>query len=72
MFASVKGYYDGKKIVMEEDVELEPGQEVIVTIINAQHRFQKVDLSRYAGRGEKLFETDAQEYVKELRNHDRI
>lgn len=38
MFASVEGYYDGKKIVMEEDVELEPGQEVIVTIINAQRR----------------------------------
>ena len=67
MFASVKGYYDGKKIVMEEDVELEPGQEVIVTIINAQHRFQKVDLSRYTGRGEKLFEIDAQEYIKERR-----
>ncbi len=73
MLAAVKGYYDGTQIVMDEDVNLKVGQEVIVTILDIQKKEKKkVDLKQYVGRGEKMFPTDAQEYIKELRTDDRI
>lgn len=33
---------------------------------------KNVDLSQYMGRGKKLFLTDAGEYIKDLRNNDRV
>jgi len=73
MLAAVKGYYDGTQIVMDENVNLKVGQEVIVTILDVQKKAKKkVDLKQYVGRGEKMFHTDAQEYVQELRADDRI
>ena len=73
MLAAVKGYYDGTQIVMDENVNLKVGQEVIVTILDMQKKAKKkVDLKQYVGRGGKMFPTDAQEYIKELRSDDRI
>ena len=73
MLIAVRGYYDGKKIVMDEDIKIAPGQRVIVTILDAEKSPQKkVDLSKYMGRGKKMLSGDAQEYVKELRDDDRI
>ena len=69
MLAAVKGYYDGNQIVIDEDVDLSIGQEVIVTILEKQKQAnKKVDLKKYMGRGEKMFLTDAQDYVRELRD----
>lgn len=31
-----------------------------------------IDLRKYAGRGEKMLDIDAQEYVNQLRSNDRI
>ena len=71
MLAAVKGYYNGKQIVMNEDVKLAAGQEVIVTILEMQNKAKKtVDLKKYMGRGEKMFQTDAQDYIKELRDRE--
>lgn len=73
MLAAVKSYYDGKQIVMEEDIDMVIGQEVIVTVLDIPNKAKKkVDLKKYMGRGEKMFHTDAQEYVKELRSDDRL
>ena len=72
MLAAVKGYYNGKQIVMNEDVKLAVGQEVIVTILEMQNKAKKIDLKKYMGRGEKMFQTDAQEYIRELRDSDRV
>ena len=73
MLAAVKGYYNGKQIVMNEDVKLATGQEVIVTILEMQNKEKKtIDLKKYMGRGEKMFQTDAQDYIKELRDGDRV
>ena len=73
MLAVVKGYYNGKQIVMNEDVKLAAGQEVIVTILEMQNKAKKkIDLKKYMGRGEKMFQTDAQDYIKELRDSDRV
>lgn len=73
MLAAVKGYYNGNQIVMDEDIKLVAGQEVIVTILDMQKQTKKnVELKKYMGRGEKMFYSDAQEYIKELRDGDRI
>lgn len=73
MLAAVKGYYDGTRIVMDEDIDLMEGQEVIVTILDMKKKAKKkVNLKQYMGRGEKMFHADAQEYVQELREDDRI
>lgn len=73
MLTAVKGYYNGNQIIIDEDVQMAIGQEVIITILDRRRDSQKkIDLSQYMGRGEKMFHTDAQEYVEELRNNDRI
>ena len=41
MLAAVKGYYDGNQIVIDEDVDLSVGQEVIVTILEKQKQANK-------------------------------
>ncbi len=73
MLAAVKGYYNGSHIVINEDISLNAGQEVIVTILDSQSTPEKkIDLKKYMGRGEKMFHTDAQDYVREMRDSDRI
>ncbi len=73
MLTAVKGYYNGSQIVMDEDIKLATGQEVIVTVLEMQRQpKKKIDLKKYRGRGEKMFHSDAQEYIKELRNEDRV
>lgn len=73
MLAAVKGYYNGSHIVFNEDISLSAGQEVIVTILDSQSVPEnKIDLKKYMGRGEKMFHTDAQEYIREMRDSDRI
>lgn len=45
MLSAVKGYYNGEQIVMNEDVKLVAGQEVIVTILEMQNKAKKkIDL----------------------------
>jgi hypothetical protein len=73
MLATVTGYYDGKQIIMDEQMQLAVGQEVMITILDHKKSTQKnIDLSKYVGRGEKMFQKDAADYIKELRNSDRI
>lgn len=73
---AVKGIIQGNTVVIEdEDIKKYEGKDVIVTILDypykKQHKENKVDLRKYMGRGEKMFQSDAQEYVKELRDDER-
>lgn len=74
MLSAVKGHYNGDRIVLDENVGLLEGQELIITILDYSKNVEKksIDLSKYMGRGEKMLSSDAQEYVKELRSNDRI
>lgn len=73
MLAAVKGYYNGSHIVINEDIGLSAGQEVIVTILDTQSvPEKKIDLKKYMGRGGKMFHSDAQDYIREMRDSDRI
>ena len=71
MYMSVNGHYDGTHIVIDEEVPIKIGQKVIVTILEPLKRKESeeyVDLKKYMGRGEKMFQTDAGDYIKELRD----
>ena len=74
MLSTVKGYYDGSKIVIDEDISMTAGQEVFVTILDPENKKgQKYDLHKYMGRGRKMFpDSDPAEYVRELRENDRL
>lgn len=73
MLATVKGYYNGNHIVISENVNLNIGQEVMITILDTKSMpKKKVDLKKYMGKGEKMFQTDAQDYIKEMRSDERI
>ena len=41
MLAAVKGYYNGSHIVINEDISLSIGQEVIVTILDSRNSSDK-------------------------------
>lgn len=41
ILAAVKGYYECKHIVMEENIEMVVGQEVIITVFNMSTQTQK-------------------------------
>ena len=83
MLAAVKGYYDGKQIVISEDdrENLNAGDEVIITILD------KITSERVETRTEKrrrIIDSDAfvistgrtveeiDEYIKEMRDNDRV
>ena len=74
MLAAIGGYYNGSQIVLDEQVELARGQRLIITILEQPKPAVTAagSLRRYMGRGEKLFDGDAAEYVKELRDDDRL
>ncbi|WP_044975025.1 hypothetical protein [Ruminococcus sp. HUN007] len=73
MYAAVSGYYDGNHIVMNEAMDLSVGQEVIITILDTKKsRKKNIDLNKYAGRGRKMFDGNADEFIKELRDSDRL
>ena len=74
MLTTVKGHFNGVQIVPDESLDLFKGQEVIITVLNPAENTKntKVDLKKYMGRGKKMFEGDAQDYVKELRCNDRL
>ncbi len=75
MLSTAKGHFNGSHIVMDEEMGLTAGQQVLITvldIVKPQAKGKDIDLSRYMGRGEKMFTTDAGEYIKELRSNDRL
>ena len=73
MLTAINGYYNGSYIVMSENVALQKGQKVIITVdVSEAPTKKKVDLSSFMGRGRKMFTEDAAEFVKELRENDRV
>ena len=70
---AIEGYYDGSRVVLTGNFALQKGQKVIVTAETLDAPIKKpIDLSVFMGRGKKMFERDAAEYVKELRENDRL
>lgn len=83
MLAAVKGYYDGKQIVMDEAdrKNLNIGDEVIITILDrvseqkvktrAEKRQQLIDSNAFViSSGRSVEEID--QYIREMRDNDRF
>ena len=71
MLAAVKGYYDGTQIVMDENMNLEAGQEVIVTVLDMQKKARKeIDWDSFVIPSERGQDVDG--YMKEMRENDRL
>ena len=83
MLAAVKGYYDGKQIVMDEAdrKNLNIGDEVIITILDrvseqkvktrAEKRQQLIDSNAFVmSSGRSVEEID--KYIREMRDNDRF
>ena len=66
------GSFDGRYIIPDKDIHLSSGQKILVTIHDAVDKRGDIDLDKYINQGEKLFPEDAQEYIRELRNEERI
>lgn len=72
MLTAVSGYYNGSQIVMDEELNLQKGQKVIITVLErAPEARRTFNLNQYMGRGEKMFDSDAGDYVRGLRADDR-
>lgn len=83
MLAAIKGYYDGKQIVVDENERenLNAGDEVIITILN-KLKMQKVETR--AEKRRRLIESDAfvipsertakeiDDYIGEMRDNERF
>lgn len=71
---AVKGYYDGTKIIVNDDIILQEGQELIITLLDTQLSSislnKKFDFDKYTVKIDR--KQDPQEYVKELRENDRV
>ena len=70
---AVQGYYDGAKIVTDDSISLFKGQRVLVYVLEeseGERRRRRIDWSRYVGKGGRMLNMDAQEYVNGLREHD--
>ena len=76
MIPTVYGHYDGKHIVMDEELPLQKGQRIIIIALEDSvipSGPTKIDCLRsFMNKGPKLFEGDAQDYVRELRDNDRF
>ena len=68
----IMGSFDGRYIIPDKDIHLSSGQKILVTIHDAVDKRGDIDLDKYINQGEKLFPEDAQEYIRELRNEERI
>ena len=83
MLTVMKGYYDGKQIVMDEAdrQSLNIGDEVIITILD---RISKEKIETRAEKRRRLIESDAfaipsgrtveeiDQYIRDLRENDRL
>lgn len=74
MLTSIRGHYNGRHIVLEEEANLSKGQKLIITVLDNDESEKRTipDLSKYMGRGKSRIGMDAQAYVREMRDNDRL
>ncbi|MBQ9209810.1 MAG: hypothetical protein IJ149_09590 [Oscillospiraceae bacterium] len=70
MLQAVGGYYNGDRIVMDEELPLSVGERVIITVIGKGSKGTMKDISRFKGCIKKL-PVDATEYIRSMRDDDR-
>lgn len=68
----ITGSFDGRCIIPDSNIRLSSGQKILVTIHDAVDKQLDINLDKYINQGEKLFPEDAQKYIRELRDEERI
>lgn len=69
---AITGLFDGRYIIPDGDIHLSAGQKILVTVRDVVYKPENINLDKYINQGEKLFPEDAQKYIRELRNEERI
>ena len=75
MAEAVMGYYDGNRVILKDKVLWNTGQEVLVAVPPRslkKTKQSKIDFSEFRSGGRYAIDKDAQDYVKELRENDRM
>ena len=75
MSEAVAGYYDGNNVILKDKVLWTTGQEVLVVVIPRsleKPKHNELDFSEFRSGGRYGIDKDAQDYIKELRENDRI
>ena len=69
---AVNGYYNGKNIVLDEQIEMAAGQKLMVIIETPPQtpKREKIDLDKYVTTTERG--KHVEEYMEEMRGNDRI
>lgn len=71
VLTSIRGHYDGRH---KEEANLSKGQKLIITVLDNDEPAKRTvpDLSKYMGKGKSRVGMDAQAYIREMRDNDRI
>mgnify|MGYP002869734107 CR=1 FL=1 len=76
MLEAVTAVYNGGNVfIMDENLSLQTGQRVIITVLDEGRPADKpIDISKYSGSAGNMFgSTEAiDEYVRGLRDNDRL
>ena len=76
MMQAVGGYFNGEHIVMDENIGLSNGDRVIVTILEKKSKKADFDpdfdIMQFKGACKSRRGIDATEYVRSLRDNDRL
>lgn len=75
MLASIKGYYDGEQIIIDEvdKKQMMIGQEVIITLLDYPSKhgmLEDLEMDKFVIPTERGEHVD--EYIKEIRENDRF
>lgn len=68
----INAYYDGGYLIPERRLRLKPGQRITVIVLDNESKRNIPDLEKYVNSGERLFDRDAQEVIKEGRSEERF
>lgn len=68
----ITGLFNGKYIIPDKKISPVKGQKVLVTIRDIPAKTSDINLDKYINQGERLFKTDAQKYIRKLRDEERM
>ena len=68
----ITGTFDGRCIIPDKTIKPSIGQKILITIRDSYKEKKDINLDQFINQGERLFTMDAQEYIRELRDEERV
>ena len=72
MLVKDNGYYDGRSIICNNNLDLKVGEHIIFYFEKRNIRKKDIDFNLYKNTNEKLLDIDATEYIRGERDADRF